>query len=327
MATEHFSPAWVEDSQIDAGLRQLESLELDPRHGLFGPGAMYWEVNRHTLPYFLGAVQSVQFQLCHPWVATAIKEHSKIMSDPRARARQTYFFLWSIIYGDRELVLKRARALYRIHQRVQGEVPEAAGDFAEASHYQANEMHAMLWVHITAVWSRVYFYAQLVRSLTSVEKNRLVQEAKIYALCFGLPSDMHPENWEALEQYMDSVLNSGQLAATAAGLEVRRFLENSIPRPVRSSVWLLITLGLPQNIRNMLQQPEDNEQNRARFAKARKRFQLLNRLLPGKLRYVPAYHEALARLAGRDRPDWLTSKLLKASIGQPRLVSRQQAAP
>ena len=63
------APVAVEKANIQVALQGLEQQVTDPNKGLFGPGSMFWEVNRHTLVYFLGAVQSVQMQLCHPWIA------------------------------------------------------------------------------------------------------------------------------------------------------------------------------------------------------------------------------------------------------------------
>src|SRR5690606_34607228 len=90
-------PQFISEETFETFINNLHQHTQNPHHGLFGPESMFWEVNRHTLVYFLGAVQSVQMQLCHPWIAVAVYEHSKIMSDPKKRAQLTYTFLWSII--------------------------------------------------------------------------------------------------------------------------------------------------------------------------------------------------------------------------------------
>ena len=43
--------------------------------------------------------------------------------------------------------------------------------------------------------------------------------------------------------------------------------------------------------------------------------------LPNRLRFVAPYQEALGRLDGRDRPDFITRNLNRVWVGQPTLVS------
>src|SRR5690606_9312825 len=57
---------WVSEADVRQGLEKIRQKPIDPQRGLFGPGSMYWEVNKHTVVYFLGAVQAVQMQLVHP---------------------------------------------------------------------------------------------------------------------------------------------------------------------------------------------------------------------------------------------------------------------
>lgn len=311
----------VSEADFRASLARLRELPLDPRLGLFGADSIFREVNRHTLGYFLGAVQSVQMQLCHPWIATAVYEHSKIMTNPRRRAQLTYIYLWSLIYGDLDMVSKKALALYRVHTRVQGSIETTAGDHAAGSAYQANEVNALLWVHVTAFYCRVKLYEQLVRPLAGADKDRFVSEAKRYAFCFGIPEAVHPHDWQAVEDYVAAVTASGTLARTEPGLKIRRFLEKSIPRPLRDPLWNFLCVGLPPRLQELLDQPRATPANLARAARTERMLRLAQRWLPAQLRYVPAWHEAQQRLAGRNGPDWLTARMNTLLLGIPRLVS------
>lgn len=320
-ATNHPVASPVTEADFRASLASLRQLPPDPRLGLFGADSIFREVNRHTLVYFLGAVQSVQMQLCHPWIATAVFEHSKIMTDPRRRAQLTYIYLWSLIYGDLDMVSKKALALYRVHGRVQGTIGETAGAHAAGSAYQANEVNALLWVHVTAFYCRVKLYEQLVRPLTAAEKDRFTSEAKLYAFCFGIPDAVHPQGWQAVEDYLAAVTASGTLARTEPGLKIRRFLEKSIPGPLRDPLWNFLCATLPPRMQELLDQPRATPANLARAARTERILQLAQHWLPAKLRYVPAWHEAQQRLAGADGPDWLTARLNTLMLGIPRLVS------
>ncbi len=315
------APIEVDEASLRRSLEAVRKAPIDPKKGLFGPESMFWEVNKHTLVYFLGAVQSVQMQLCHPWIGTAVFDHSKIMTDPRRRAQLTYSFLWSFIYGDLDMVMKRAMGLYKVHGRVQGTIDEKAGTHAAGEHYQANEVNALLWVHVTAFLCRVRLYEILVRPLSTAEKDRFVNEAKLYAMCFGIPDTAHPQDWQEVEDYVAAMDASDTLARNEKGMKIRLFLEKSIPRPLRQPVWNFICMQLPERTRQLLDLPADNAANRASALRVGKVLGFIQRTLPAKLAYVPAYHEAMARIAGKGGPDWLTARINKAILGTPRLVS------
>ena len=226
-------PVWVTEAELREGLERLRQQPIDRREGLFGPGSMFWEVNKHAIVYFLGAAQAVQMQLAHPWIATAVYEHSKIMSDPRQRARLTYIYLWSLIYGDLDMVTQKSTALFRVHGRVKGSLSANAGRHVAGSVYGANEVNALLWVHVTAFYTRVKLYDALIRPLRDDEKDRFCREAKQYAYCFGIPEAVHPDSWQEVESYVAAMQRSDALAPTEAGLRISRFLRDSIPRPLR----------------------------------------------------------------------------------------------
>lgn len=312
-------PHWLTEDDVRASLTRLPTAPTAIA-GLFGPSSLYWEVNKHALVYFPGALHAVLMQLAHPWVALAIHDHSKIMTNPRQRARMTYHFLWSIIYGDRDLVAKRSLGLHRLHSRVTGGLPTTAGNHAAGSAYRANESHAMLWVHVTAFYTRVKLYETLVRPLSAAERNRFCQEAKSYALCFGIPEALHPESWQDVEDYVARIQASDILATTDAALEITRFLERTIPSPLRKSFWAFASLSVPPRTRELLQLPPDTPATRRQARRMQRLLRTLDTILPRQLAWVPAYFEAEARIAGT-QPSWLVRKLNTAIVGQSRLVS------
>ena len=66
---------------FERGLDAVRSKAAGPGEGVFGPGSTIWQVDREAL-VFLGAGRALLLQLAHPWVATAIAEHSTALSDP-----------------------------------------------------------------------------------------------------------------------------------------------------------------------------------------------------------------------------------------------------
>lgn len=321
MTEQEAEPSWVTEDDIRSSLARLELEPLDPAAGLFGPQSVFWEVNKHAIVYFLGAVQSVQMQLAHPWVAVGVFEHSKIMSDPRMRARLTYTYLWSLIYGDLATVRNMAAALYRMHARVHGRIGRDAGRYGADSPYGANEVSALLWVHVTAFYCRVRIYERLVRPLSKEEKDRFCREAKLYAYCFGIPDEAQPSSWDEVERYVAEMQASDRLARTEPGLRISRFLRDSIPWPLRAPLWCFLCLMLPSRTRAVLDLPEPTPENLRRDERMRAVLGFLVRVLPGRIAYVPAYHEAMRRLAGREGPGLFGALVYRILLGRVRLVS------
>ena len=312
--------SFVTSEDLKRGFERLRGAAIDPREGLFGPRSMVWEVNKHSLVYFLGAVQSVLMQLGHPWVATAVFEHSKILKDPRARARLTYTFLWSLLYGDLETVLRMSQALFQVHGRVKGSLPEGAGAHPMGSTYGANERNALLYVHVTAFACRAKLYDAIVRPLETSEKDRLVDEMKRYALCFGIPEAMHPRTWDEVERYLLRMESSPVLGRTEPGVVIARFLRSQLPRPVRGPLFVFLCSPLSERQRRLLDLPANDAANRRTTARLTRLFRLLERVLPARLATVPAYQEAMERLAGRREPSAWVAAMNRALLGRPRLV-------
>ncbi len=314
-------PEWVDEEDMKRSLSALRDAGLTPEAGLFGPGSMYWEINKHTMVYFGGTVPAVLMQLAHPWIAVAVNEHSKIMSHPRQRARMTYSFLWSIVFGDLDVASRRAMGLHRLHSRVNGKIGEDAGRHQADDAYAANEQHAMLWVHLTAIYCRVNLFEELVRPLDRDEKDRLCRENPLFGACFGLPAAIYPPDWTTLEKYIADMQASHTLARTDAGLRLTRFLFSTIPLPLRRSFIAFNSMAVPARTRELLELPADNASTRRGARRLTWLLKLADRGLPDRLTLLPAYQEAMGRLAGREKPDWLTARLNRLVIGTPQLVS------
>lgn len=314
---------WLSEEDVKHSLSAIPNLPSISDHGLFGPDSQFWRVNRHAAVYFLGAIPAVMMQLAHPWVASAIAQHSKIMTDPRQRARMTYFFLWSLIYGDQALVARRSQALHRLHSKVTGDV-EVAAPHVLGSHYEANEAHAMLWVHVTAFYCRAKLYEAIIEPMSTADKDLFTQEAVRYAMCFGIPEAMHPKTWAEVEAYVADVQNSAIPTYSDAGYRISQFLKNTLPKPVRESLWAVVCSLVPERTISELRMGQWDAPTQRRAQRTYRLLKMVEGVLPASLRYVPAYQEALDRL-NQKRSGWLTRKISKAIIGHEQLVNVRKA--
>src|SRR5215472_292740 len=124
-----------ESASLIAG---MELTVADPRAGIFGPGSVSWKVNREAA-LFLGAGRAALLQLAHPWVATALEQHSTVMAKPIARFHSTFRIVFTMIFGSVEQATAASRHLYRVHTYIKGEMTEDAARWQRGERYEANE--------------------------------------------------------------------------------------------------------------------------------------------------------------------------------------------
>jgi uncharacterized protein (DUF2236 family) len=272
----------------------------DAKSGIFGPASISWKINRESA-LFLGAGRASLLQLAHPWVAAALDQHSNLRSDPLARFHNTFRVVFTMIFGTLEQALAAARALYQLHTRIQGELSASVGAFERGSHYQANEIDALRWVFATLVESAVVAYDSVLPPLSSAEKEAYYIDSARLAMLFGIPRDALPANWSAFEDYNREMWASDKLGVNALSREmahrVLRGRGSWVPVP---DWYRALTAGwMPARLREEFVLPYGaREQNAA--TRAMRWLPHVYRRMPGALRYVGPYHEAVARLHNRD---------------------------
>lgn len=311
-----FSAVPVSPDSFKACIAELREQVSDPTVGLYGPDSLMWEINHYSAPYMLATTQAAFLDVAHPWIAAGVAHHSTIFTDPRMRARKTYNMLTTVVYGDLPSVLRAARAVHSLHQRVEGSVAAERGTFADPTRYAANELNALTWVHAASWLTRLGLYERVVRPLTDEERDRFWQETKRYALCFGIPGDHLPATWHDFEAYVDRMLTSGELAPCADSRHIMAFLERQIPPGARERLLAFNSLCLPEEVREILGLPEDSAATRRRYRQVLGSLKASTRL-PGPISELPPYRAALARIEGRERPDVVTRGMAVVLGGRP----------
>src|ERR1700676_759996 len=94
----------------------VECQTADPRAGIFGPQSISWKINRESA-LFLGAGRAALLQLAHPWVATALQQHSSLMYKPIERFHNTFRVVFTMIFGSLGQAARAAHHLYRLPTR------------------------------------------------------------------------------------------------------------------------------------------------------------------------------------------------------------------
>jgi len=289
------------------GRRDLEGLlsELtrevrDPRAGLFGPDSMSWRINRE-IALLAGGGRAALLQLAHPYVAHAIEQHSPTKTDPQGRFLRTFSSIFTMLFGDVAATVDTARRVHRIHAVIEGPITTDTPRFSAGEEYAANNEDALLWVFATLIDTVVKTYSLLIEPLTREQRERYYGEAKRFGMLFGLSRDKLPPNFTAFQRYMTDTLESDLLCVTPFARDLSGFLLDT-PAPALKPMmagYRMFTSGLlPHALREGYGLPIGPTQQIAFWLEVRAAKAAIS-ALPARLRYYPAYIDALRRMQGK----------------------------
>lgn len=248
---------------------------------------------------FLGAGRAALLQLAHPWVATALEQHSSLLGDPIARFHNTFRIVFTMVFGSLGQALAAARHLHTLHTGIRGEMPGEVAGWPGGTHYEANEIAALRWVYATLVESAVLAYGSM-HPFSTEERARYYHESKTMAALFGLPAAALPEDWSGFSQYMAAMGASDQLGVGAPARAMAHAILHGSGSWVRIPRWYRALtaewLG-PRFRKEFVLTWSAREQQAA--AGALRWLPHVRRALPEAVRYVGPWHEAQARLQGR----------------------------
>ena len=238
-----------------------------------------------------GAGRALLLQLAHPWVATAIADHSSALTDPIGRFHRTFDVVFTMVFGSLDQALHMSRRLHRRHAKITGKLPD---ELAAGGAYIANELSALLWVHGTLVDTAVKAYELVMPALSPEVRERYCAHCRLLGTLFGIPVEAHRATGQHSERGSMKLLRPtgspsfpllklGRVVLIGAG---------RIPVPR----WYLdVTASLmPERLRAAFDLRFGNsEQRRARRALAALRYSYP--ILPGRIRHV-----GLPRSVGSD---------------------------
>jgi uncharacterized protein (DUF2236 family) len=288
----------VSRAELELLLASVASQTADPRAGIFGPASMSWKINREAA-LFLGAGRAALLQLAHPWVATALEQHSSLLGDPIARFHNTFRVVFTMVFGSLEQALAAARHLHTLHTGIRGEMPGDVAGWPRGTHYEANELAALRWVYATLVESAVVAYGS-VYPISTEEAARYYHESKTLASLFGLPAAALPEDWSGFRQYVAEMCASDELGVAAPARAMAQAILHGAGSWVRIPRWYraLTAEWLGPRFREDFELPWSGRDQHA----AERALQWLPRVwcgLPTAVRFVGPWQEAEARRQGR----------------------------
>ena len=188
-----------------------------------------WKINSEIV-LLLGWNPAILLQVAHPLVAAGVVDHSLFLTDPAGRARRlwrTLNVMFDLTFGLPDEVQRAADAINAVHDRVHGELRQAAGPFEAGRRYSAHDPELLRWVHCTMLEVFPRTYRLYVGPLSDAEWDRYCAEASRVEPLLGVPDGFLPNSLPALRTYMRETLASGQIAVS----EESRMLAHDILNP------------------------------------------------------------------------------------------------
>jgi uncharacterized protein (DUF2236 family) len=310
----HLTSDIVTEADLECELMLVRAAAAGGAAGIFGPGSVTWRIDREAA-IFLGAGRALLLQLAHPWVAAAITQHSRTLADPIGRFHRTFNIVFTMVFGSTGQAFAAARRLHRRHAGISGRLMERAGAFPAGSFYLANDVAALRWVHATLIETALLAYELVKPPLSMQDRERYYTEMQLFAALFGIPQRALPQSWDAFVGYVENMFGSDILAGAGPARRLADWLFSGAPRWYRALTARLLPPRLRDEFGLAFGAAENLSAQRTLTA-----IRLAHPWIPARLRYVAPYHEALARLDGRERPDTLTRVLNRFWIGQPSMA-------
>jgi uncharacterized protein (DUF2236 family) len=175
---------------------------------------------------------------------------------PFTRLARTAKIQETVFLGTKAEADKALAAVHRLHERVQGELPEAAGAHPAGSAYSAFDPELMLWTLAVIADSGRAMYETMADPLSDQEREALWRDYVRFGELFGLPRKAVPATYREFSAWWEEKLASPDLHATDHALEMAPLVafEQPTPRSARANIALqnLVIKGtLPPRVRRI----------------------------------------------------------------------------
>ncbi len=175
---------------------------------------------------------------------------------PFTRLARTAKIQETVFLGSKEEADKALAAVHRLHERVEGEIPEAAGKHPAGSAYSAFDPELMLWTLAVIADSGRAMYETMVRPLSAAEREELWQDYVRFGELFGLPRSEVPGSYREFAAWWEERMTSPDLQATPHGLKFAPLVafEQPVPAAARGNIAvqnLVIKGTLPPRVREI----------------------------------------------------------------------------
>jgi len=166
-----------------------------------------------------------------PLTYTGTMLSTRAADRPFQRLARTAKLQETILLGTREEADRALAVVNKLHQRVKGELHEAAGAHPAGTPYSALDPELMLWTLAVIADSGRAMYETMVRPLSEEERESLWQDYVRFGELFGLPRGEVPASHREFSAWWEERLASPDLQATEHGLEMAPLVAFRQPVP------------------------------------------------------------------------------------------------
>jgi uncharacterized protein (DUF2236 family) len=191
-----------------------------------------------------------------PLTYTGTMLSTKSNDMPFTRLARTAKIQETVFLGTREEADKALAAVHRLHERIKGELHEAAGVHPAGTAYSAFDPELMLWTLAVIADSGREMYETMVRPLNEGEREALWQDYVRFGELFGLPRSEVPATHREFAAWFNARLASPDLQATPHAREMAPLVafRQPVPRAARGNIAtqnLVIKGTLPPRVREI----------------------------------------------------------------------------
>jgi len=181
--------------------------------GILAVDSVARRINRESF-LLLGGSAALLMQVAHPLVAAGVDQHSDFRRSPVRRLVRTVNTTLAAVYGERATAEAALKRIGRSHAPVRGQA-------ADGRPYRARDPELMLWVQATLVLTSVRWYEAIMGRLSESERDAYWAEGKFFAGELGVPKDLFPATYAALERYETEMLVTAVVPDRTAALVAR----------------------------------------------------------------------------------------------------------
>ena len=183
-------------------------------------------------------------------LSTAAGDH------PFARLAHTAKIQETVFLGTKAEADKALGAVHRLHERIKGKLPAAAGAHPAGSAYSAFDPELMLWTLAVIADSGRALYEAMVGPLSEARREALWQDYVRFGELFLLPRSGVPGSYREFSAWWEERLASPELHATDHALEVAPLVafRQPVPLPARLNLEtqnLIVKGTLPPRVREI----------------------------------------------------------------------------
>ncbi|WGL15396.1 oxygenase MpaB family protein [Microbulbifer bruguierae] len=145
---------------------------------LIPANSITWRIFKNPVSMFVGGITAVILELAEPRVRDGVWHNTTFRTDPMGRLRRTGLAAMVTVYGPRTKAEAMIAGIRGMHGKISGVTEEGFT-------YNANDVELLNWVQATASYGFLEAYSQLVKPLSSEEKDIFYGESGIPAGLYG----------------------------------------------------------------------------------------------------------------------------------------------